>query len=124
MKNILISIFTLSFILQSVFSDTLTVFPDGTGNWSTIQEAINASSNGDIIQLADGIFNGIGNRDLDTEGKAITIQSENAIPENCIIDCNGTFNLNLRRAFIITKGEDTTTIIRNLSIIHGSTMQT
>lgn len=111
-------------MINNTYSDSLTVYPDGTGIWPTIQDAISNSTDGDLILLADGIFKGIGNRDINTEGKSITIKSENSNPDNCIIDCEGTFNVNERRGFIIINGEDSTTVIKDISIIHGSTMQT
>ncbi len=39
--------------------------------------------------VADGIYTGEGNRDIDFLGKAITVRSENG-PESCIIDCQGS----------------------------------
>ena len=41
----------------------------------TIQAAIDAAADGDIIALADQTFTGPGNRDLSFAGKAITIGS-------------------------------------------------
>jgi hypothetical protein len=55
----------------------------------TIQEGIDDASNGDIVLVADGIYTGGGNRDIDFYGKAITVRSFNG-PDVCIIDCQGT----------------------------------
>jgi hypothetical protein len=52
----------------------------------TIQAGIDAAVNGDTVLVADGTYTGVGNRDIDFKGKAITVKSENG-PENCIIDC-------------------------------------
>ena len=65
------------------------VHPDGTGDFPTIQAALDAAGQGDVIELADGTFTGDGNRDIDYLGKAITVRSENG-PENCIIDLGGS----------------------------------
>ena len=46
-------------------------------DYPTIQSAINAASNGDTVLVHTGTYTGIGNRDLDFHGKAITVRSEN-----------------------------------------------
>ena len=46
------------------------VSPDGTGDFPTIQAAINGAADGDIVELTDGTFIGAGNRDIDFLGKA------------------------------------------------------
>ncbi|MHC4500037.1 MAG: right-handed parallel beta-helix repeat-containing protein, partial [Planctomycetota bacterium] len=55
----------------------------------TIQEAIDAADDYDLVLVADGTYTGAGNRDLYFKLKAIAVCSENG-PQNCIIDCNGT----------------------------------
>ena len=69
---------------------TFTVRPDGGGTHATIQAAINAALNGDVIELTDGTFSGAGNRDLVWNGKAITIRSQSGNPQACVINCQGT----------------------------------
>ncbi|MCK4302908.1 MAG: hypothetical protein KAY24_01565 [Candidatus Eisenbacteria sp.] len=69
---------------------TYVVQPDGAGDFPTIQAAIDASEDGDIIELTDGTFIGDGNRDIDFKGKAITVRSQEGNPEACIIDCEGS----------------------------------
>ena len=66
----------------------------------TIQGGIGAASDGDTVLVADGIYTGWGNRDIDLMGKAITVRSENG-PENCIIDCE----LSELRAFVVQSDE-------------------
>lgn len=68
---------------------TYLVRPNGTGDFATIQDAIDAVINGDIIELTSGTFSGDGNRDLDYRGKAITVRSRSGDPESCVIDCGG-----------------------------------
>jgi hypothetical protein len=41
---------------------TIIVSPDGTGDYSTIAEAIHAAVDGDVIELLDGVYFGFGNR--------------------------------------------------------------
>jgi hypothetical protein len=50
--------------------------------------AANASPPDEIV-VADGIYTGTGNKDLDFGGKIIKLRSENG-PANCIIDCEGS----------------------------------
>jgi hypothetical protein len=69
---------------------TYVVRPDGTGDYATIQEALDASVDGDVVELTDGTFTGDGNRDLVFGGEAITLRSQSGNPEACIIDCEGT----------------------------------
>ncbi|MCP4545027.1 MAG: hypothetical protein GY835_01020 [bacterium] len=66
------------------------VLPDGTGDFPTIQQAINAGADGDVILLADGVFTGDQNRDLKYFGQAITIRSAGGDPAACVIDCEGS----------------------------------
>ena len=75
------------FLVSSASAATYVVQPDGTGDFPTIQAAINAVVDTDIIELADGTFTGDGNRDLDYLGKAITIRSQSGDPSVCVIDC-------------------------------------
>ncbi|MBN2181634.1 MAG: right-handed parallel beta-helix repeat-containing protein [Sedimentisphaerales bacterium] len=77
------------------------------GNYSTIQQAINASNNGDIIEVAPGTYSG----DIDFQGKAITLRSESG-PESTIIDCSNTGH----RAFYFHRGEGNDSILRGFTI--------
>ena len=64
------------------------VKPDSTGDVPTISVAVDsAATEGDTVLLADGIFTGPGNREVDCLDKALTIASESGDPETCIIDC-------------------------------------
>jgi len=69
---------------------THTVAPDGSGDFATIQAAIDAALDGDVVELTDGVFTGDGNRDLDYLGKAITIRSRSGSAGGCVIDCQGS----------------------------------
>ncbi len=84
------------------------------GEYTTIQEAIDAAANGEIVWIADGVYTGEGNRDVDFKGKAITVRSENG-PENCIIDCQEQ-----GRGFLFNSNEDMNSILEGLTITNGS----
>lgn len=58
--------------------------PDGPK--LNIQSAVFVASPGDTIVVADGVYTGPLNKNLDFGGLAITIRSENGT-ESCIIDC-------------------------------------
>jgi predicted outer membrane repeat protein len=71
---------------------TYVVRPDGRGDFATIQEAIDACENGDLIELTDGTFTGHRNRGLSYWGRLITVRSQSGDPGSCIIDCEGLTN--------------------------------
>ncbi|MCK4871421.1 MAG: right-handed parallel beta-helix repeat-containing protein [Phycisphaerales bacterium] len=94
------------------------VYPDGSGQYATIQEAIDAASEGAVIYLADGVFRGTGNRDIDYGGKAITVRSQSDNPEACIIDCQGSEG-DPHRGFYFHTEEGPDSILRGVMITNG-----
>lgn len=94
---------------------TYLVRPDGTGDFPNIQSAIDAARTGDTIELADGVFRGEGNRDIDYRGLAITVRSRSGDPESCTIDCEGT-ELDTHRGFFFLSGEGPESLLRDLTI--------
>ena len=87
------------------------------GDYSTIQAGIDAAAVGDTVLVTDGTYTGQGNRDLDFEGKAITVQSENG-PNNCIINCEGSWDAE-RQGFYFHSGETNSSVVRGLTIRNG-----
>jgi hypothetical protein len=69
---------------------TYVVAPDGTGDFPTIQAAIDGIADGDIIELTDGTFTGDGNRDILVEEGIFTLRSQSGDYERCVIDLQGS----------------------------------
>jgi predicted outer membrane repeat protein len=90
---------------------------DGTANhpFDAIQEGIDAAVSGDTVLVSDGTYAGIGNRNLDFSGKAITLQSENG-PDNCVIDVERA-----GRGFYFHSGETGDAVLEGLKITRGDT---
>jgi len=99
---------------------TWVVKPDGTGDFATIQEAIDFAAGGDVILLADGVFTGTGNRDIDFKGKALTLRSASGHRDFCIVDAEGILGVPLR-CFDFQSAEGNDSVVRDITIRGGST---
>ncbi len=62
-----------------------TVCPEGGEDFTDIQSAVDAASDGFTIWLCDGLYTGSGNSLIDCQGKDLTIRSISDNPENCTI---------------------------------------
>jgi hypothetical protein len=89
------------------------------GQYPTIQEAIDRAWNDSVIWIADGVYTGQGNRDVDFKAKAVTVRSENG-PAHCIIDCQGT-EAEPHHAFYFHNQEEPNSVIAGLTITGGYT---
>jgi len=87
--------------------------------YPTIQAGIDAASDGDTVVLAVGVY---ASRDIDFNGKAITVQSTSpndpCVVAATIIDCNGT-EVEPHRGFYFHSGEDANSILKGLTIKNG-----
>ena len=103
--------------LSLAFVGTSTTFAgtiDVPGNYASIQDAINASVNGDVINIAAGTYN---EHSLNPGGKAITIQGT--------LNGDGTLATTIDAqqggsVFVINSGEGNGTVIKDLVITGGS----
>ncbi len=94
---------------------TLDIYPDGSGPYPTLQHALYAAQPGDTLRLADGVFTGAGNRDLEMGGIELTIRSASADPDLCIIDLEGD-----GRAFLIQSVPGTDVRIEAITLRGGN----
>ncbi len=109
MKKIILLSCILLLMPLSVIAATINV----PGNQPNIQSGIDWAFDGDTVLIADGIYTGYGNLNINFNGKAITVKSENG-PENCIIDCQQQ-----GRGFWFYNGETETSVLEGLTIENG-----
>ncbi len=112
MRTILASVFLV--VAGPASATILTVHANGSGLYPTIQSAVNAAVSGDIVELTNGVYTGIGNRDVDLQGKAITVRSQGGNASLCIIDCEGGA-ATPHRGFQLAAGS----ILEGLTVRHG-----
>lgn len=80
------------------------------GDFISIQGGIEAARDGDTILVADGVYSGEGNYNLDFYGKEIILKSENG-PGSCFIDPQ-----DLGKGFFLHSGETADAVIRGFTI--------
>ena len=114
-----IVIFAVLCFSTAVSGTTYLVRPDGSGDFITIQAAIDAAQDSDVIELSDGTFTGTGNRDIDFKGKAITVRSQSKKPEVCIIDCQAG-DSDKHRGFIFHSDEGADAVLEYVTIRNGN----
>jgi hypothetical protein len=100
-------------------TNSLCIAPDGPK--ATIQTAIDAAVDGNVIVVMPGRYTGPGNYNIQFKGKAITVQS--TTPNNpetveaTIVDCQGNSSDN-RRGFIFI-GAGVNSVLDGISIFNG-----
>lgn len=78
--------------------------------YDAIQKAINVATNGSVIVVMDGTYSGVGNKDIDTKGKAITIRSRYG-SNSTTIDV-----ASVHRGFVCASNEAASTLIKGFTI--------
>ncbi len=93
----------------------ITVTPDGSGDQPTIQAALNVALPGDIVELLNGVYTGTGNRDLNFQGKAITLRGQSQDASLCILDCQAS-DTDRHHGVDFLSGETTATVLEHITI--------
>ena len=90
--------------------------------FATIQKAIDTIQEPGHVILKPGTYTGTGNRDIDFNGKAISVTSINPSEAlniaTTIIDCQAT-QTEYHRAFLFNDGEDANSVLQGLTITGG-----
>lgn len=95
-------------------ADILTVDDDGSAQYTSIQAAIDASSDGDVISIAEGTYQ---EANVDPGGRAIHLIGEVDAGGAPLAVIDGTGN---HRCLRFISGETASTVIENLVVTNGS----
>jgi predicted outer membrane repeat protein len=82
--NMLIDFITIS------HPHELIIHTDGSGDFPTIQEGLDAVADGGTVLLGDGVFEGPGNCNIVFPVKLVHLRSLSSSPETCIIRANNS----------------------------------
>ncbi len=119
MRSRVVSVILASII---IFTGTVTAVERHVpSEYSTIQAAIDTSSNGDVVIIAPGIYTGTGNKNITYLGKAITVRSadpyDQSVVESTVIDGEGEIGGEWdNTGFIFNSGEGPDSILSGLTI--------
>ncbi len=94
------------------------VDPEGGGDFPTIQAALSNAEAWDVVELRDGVYTGLGNRDISVPARPLTIRSESGDPSACVIDCQGG-PLDYHRGFTFSGDVGQETMLRGVGITGG-----
>jgi hypothetical protein len=83
----------------------------------TLQAALDAVDEGGVVLVADGLYSGEGNRDLDFRGKAARLQSCGGA-ERCILECGGSAG-EPHRAFWFHTSESGASVVAGITLRGG-----
>jgi predicted outer membrane repeat protein len=120
-RTFLVGLVLLVAVSQPARGDIIALWADGSGDYPTIQDAIDDACDGDVIYLFPGTYTGSNNTDIDFLGKSITVQSVApdfpSIVAATIIDCNGS-EAEPHQGFYF-HSEDANAVVSGLTITNG-----
>ena len=117
MRSFILILVLLGVPVIRASASTWVVKADRSGDFPTIQAAVDGAEAGDIIELAAGTFSGVGNRNIVFEGKPLVIRSQTGA-SGCVLDC-GSSGSGPARAFRLDRGEPIGTAIEGITILGG-----
>jgi len=105
---------------QTVLHVDATAADGGDGSsWATalndLQAALDATVDGDEVLVANGLYIGAGNKNLDFGGRLITMRSASGNATACVIDCEGD-----GRSFHFHTGETDAAVVDGFTFRNGS----
>jgi parallel beta-helix repeat protein len=109
-----ITLVVILLVAASAGARTWYILPNGSGDAPTIQAGIDSAATGDSVVLGAGTYAGIGNREVDFLGKAITVTSESG-RDVTIIDCE-----NSGRGFVFQSLEGPSSVLSGVTIWKGN----
>ncbi|MFH1277111.1 MAG: hypothetical protein ABIK65_01865 [Candidatus Eisenbacteria bacterium] len=101
MRPFLLLLFSFLLLPAAGWPASRLVLPGGTGDFPTIQAAVDASAPGDTVLLGDGTFSGDGNRDVAIGAGGIVVHSTSLSPGSCVLDCEGSVG-SPHRGFLVS----------------------
>ncbi|MBD3336483.1 MAG: S8 family serine peptidase [Candidatus Eisenbacteria bacterium] len=87
------------------------------GDFTTIQSALDIAAEGDSVIVADGVYTGDGNRDLDFRGANIVLRSVNGSAAT-ILDCEGS-QADPHRGIHLHNEEGPSAVVQGFTIRNG-----
>ena len=82
MQRCVFSCLVAALLIAAASAETSVVNPQGTGDFPTIQAALDSVVSGDVIELTNGVFRGDGNRDVSILDEAAPLVEDCIFVEN------------------------------------------
>lgn len=117
-----VSVLSATLLISAAYGRSIQVAADGTGEYPTIQAAVDAAVAGDDVVLQPGTYTGDGNRDIGLKGKPITVRSTNpqdaGVVARTILDCQDPLG-DPHYGVFFWRGEQAGSVVDGLTIRHA-----